>query len=157
MSLDRIFDGVDRDVRAALDRALEGRDLDVEDAVIALRRAGRLPPRARAPWPITCAARRSATGSGYVVNRNINFTNVCVKACRFCAFSRTRRSEEGYFLPIEEIVRRALEARTFGATEVCIQAGLAPGMDAALLRGAGTRHQGAPPPTSTCTRSRRRR
>ena len=49
---------------------------------------------------------------GYVVNRNINFTNVCVKACRFCAFSRTRRSEEGYFLPVEEVVRRALEART---------------------------------------------
>jgi 7,8-didemethyl-8-hydroxy-5-deazariboflavin synthase CofH subunit len=67
---------------------------------------------------------------GYVVNRNVNFTNVCVKACRFCAFSRTQRSEEGYFLPIEEIVRRALEAQTFGATEICIQAGLAPGVDA---------------------------
>jgi FO synthase subunit 2 len=66
----------------------------------------------------------------YVVNRNINFTNVCTKACRFCAFSRTRRSEEGYFLPIEEVVRRAIEAKAFGATEVCIQAGLAPGIDA---------------------------
>jgi FO synthase subunit 2 len=68
----------------------------------------------------------------YVVNRNINFTNVCVKACRFCAFSRTKRSEEGYFLDEEEVVRRAVEAQSLGATEVCLQAGLAPGMDGEL-------------------------
>jgi len=65
----------------------------------------------------------------YVVNRNINFTNVCIKQCGFCAFSRDFREEEGYFLPIEEIVRRAKEARNLGATEVCIQAGLPPDMD----------------------------
>ena len=82
------------------------------------------------PWPTTCARAQVGDEVGYVVNRNVNFTNVCVKACRFCAFSRTRRSEEGYFLPIEEIVRRALEAQAFGATEICIQAGLAPGIDA---------------------------
>ena len=65
----------------------------------------------------------------YVVNRNINFTNVCIKQCGFCAFSRDFREEDGYFLPIEEIVRRAREARELGATEVCVQAGLPPDMD----------------------------
>jgi FO synthase subunit 2 len=65
----------------------------------------------------------------YVINRNINFTNVCIKQCGFCAFSRDFREEEGYFLPIEEIVRRAKEARELGATEVCVQAGLPPDMD----------------------------
>jgi len=66
----------------------------------------------------------------YVVNRNINFTNVCIKQCGFCAFSRDfREEEEGYFLPIEEILRRAKEAYHYGATEVCIQAGLPPDMD----------------------------
>jgi FO synthase subunit 2 len=65
----------------------------------------------------------------YVINRNINFTNVCIKQCGFCAFSRDFREEEGYFLPTEEIVRRAKEARTLGATEVCVQAGLPPDMD----------------------------
>ena len=65
----------------------------------------------------------------YVINRNINFTNVCIKQCGFCAFSRDFREEEGYFLPIDEIVRRAKEARTLGATEVCVQAGLPPDMD----------------------------
>jgi len=70
----------------------------------------------------------------YVVNRNINFTNVCVKRCGFCAFSRSARSTkaEGYVLPVDEIVARALSAKQLGATEVCIQAGLLPKMDAAL-------------------------
>ena len=68
----------------------------------------------------------------YVVNRNINFTNVCVKRCSFCAFSRTYRNNEGYYLPQEEILRRAREAYEFGATEVCVQAGLPPGMDGDL-------------------------
>ncbi|QLH04901.1 7,8-didemethyl-8-hydroxy-5-deazariboflavin synthase subunit CofH [Nitrosopumilus oxyclinae] len=68
----------------------------------------------------------------YVVNRNINFTNVCIKQCGFCAFSRDFREEEGYFLPNEEIVRRAKEAYQLGATEVCIQAGLPPDMEGDL-------------------------
>ncbi|MDH3824946.1 MAG: CofH family radical SAM protein, partial [Nitrosopumilus sp.] len=68
----------------------------------------------------------------YVVNRNINFTNVCIKQCGFCAFSRDFREDEGYFLPTEEIVRRAKEAHQLGATEVCIQAGLPPDMEGDL-------------------------
>jgi 7,8-didemethyl-8-hydroxy-5-deazariboflavin synthase CofH subunit len=68
----------------------------------------------------------------YVVNRNINFTNVCVKRCGFCAFSRGHRAEEGYYLPVEEVVRRAIEAWHLGATEVCIQAGLPPRMKGSL-------------------------
>ena len=63
----------------------------------------------------------------YVVNRNVNFTNVCVKQCGFCAFSRDFREEQGYMLPVTEIVRKAKEAHEMGATEVCIQAGLPPG------------------------------
>lgn len=78
--------------------------------------------------------RRRAAGDlvTYVINRNINFTNVCVKRCGFCAFSRGFLEEEGYILPIEEIVTRAKEAWKLGATEVCIQAGLPPKMDGNL-------------------------
>jgi 7,8-didemethyl-8-hydroxy-5-deazariboflavin synthase CofH subunit len=65
----------------------------------------------------------------YVVNRNINFTNVCVKRCGFCAFSRGHRAEQGYFLPREEVLRRVRQAWELGATEVCIQAGLPPRID----------------------------
>jgi len=76
--------------------------------------------------------RRVGNIVSYVVNRNINFTNVCIKQCGFCAFSRDFREEEGYFLPTEEIVRRAKEAHELGATEVCIQAGLPPDMEGDL-------------------------
>lgn len=68
----------------------------------------------------------------YVINRNINFTNVCIKRCGFCAYSRDFRNDEGYFLPISEVVRRAEEASKLGATEICIQAGLPPQMDGFL-------------------------
>ncbi len=70
--------------------------------------------------------RRNGDRVSYVVNRNINFTNVCVKRCGFCAFSRGHRAEEGYFLPLPEILRRVHEAWDLGATEVCVQAGLGP-------------------------------
>ena len=76
--------------------------------------------------------RRVGDVVSYVVNRNINFTNVCIKQCGFCAFSRDFREEEGYLLPTTEIVRRAKEAQQLGATEVCIQAGLPPDMDGGL-------------------------
>lgn len=137
MTLETIFDAVPVRMRHVLDRALEGRELDVEDAVVLCGARG---ASLHALVAVANHLRREQVGDrvGYVVNRNVNFTNVCVKACRFCAFSRTRRSEEGYLLPVEEIVRRALEAQAFGATEVCIQAGLAPGIDvrfyAAMVR-----------------------
>ncbi len=64
----------------------------------------------------------------YVVNRNINFTNVCFVGCKFCAFSRGPREADAYFLSLEEVARRTLEAREHGATEVCIQGGLPHGL-----------------------------
>jgi FO synthase len=60
----------------------------------------------------------------YVVNRNINFTNVCFVGCKFCAFSRGPREDDAYFLSLEDMGRKATEARSLGATEVCIQGGL---------------------------------
>ena len=60
----------------------------------------------------------------YVVNRNINFTNVCFVGCKFCAFSRGAREADAYFLTLEDVARRTREARERGATEVCVQGGL---------------------------------
>jgi 7,8-didemethyl-8-hydroxy-5-deazariboflavin synthase CofH subunit len=129
MSLSMLFERVERPVRTILERALEGSELEVDEALVLCGARG---PALHALAWVADEVRRRQVGDtvGYVVNRNINFTNVCVKACRFCAFSRTRRSEEGYFLPVEEIVRRAVEARDLGASEICVQAGLAPGVSA---------------------------
>ncbi len=60
----------------------------------------------------------------YVVNRNINFTNVCFVGCKFCAFSRGPRESDTYFLSVEQVAQKAVEAWKMGATEVCIQGGL---------------------------------
>lgn len=60
----------------------------------------------------------------YVVNRNINFTNVCFVGCKFCAFSRGPREADSYFHNLDDMARKAAEAWDLGATEVCIQGGL---------------------------------
>ena len=60
----------------------------------------------------------------YVVNRNINFTNICFVGCKFCAFSRGPREDDTYFLTLEQVGQRTREAWELGATEVCIQGGL---------------------------------
>ena len=114
-----------------LDRSLEGQDLSEEEIVVLFSATGM---DFRAVLSAADYLRQETVGDevSYVVNRNINFTNVCVKRCSFCAFSRTYRSDEGYYLPREEIIRRAREAYSYGATEVCIQAGLLPGMEGDL-------------------------
>jgi FO synthase len=72
------------------------------------------------------AIRRELAGNivTYVVNRNINFTNICFVGCKFCAFSRGPREDDTYFLTLEQVARKAKEAWELGATEVCIQGGL---------------------------------
>lgn len=62
----------------------------------------------------------------YVVNRNINFSNVCYVGCRFCAFAQRDRDADAYRLSVEEVARRAEEAWQAGATEVCLQGGIDP-------------------------------
>jgi len=60
----------------------------------------------------------------YIVNRNINFTNICFVGCKFCAFSRGPREADTYFLTLEQMGEKTREAWELGATEVCIQGGL---------------------------------
>ncbi len=74
--------------------------------------------------------RRDTVGEDitYVVNRNINFTNVCYVGCRFCAFAQRERDADAYRLSVEQVADRAEEAFRDGATEVCMQGGIDPGM-----------------------------
>ena len=127
-SLAAVLDGAAPEVRAILARALDDHELSIDDALALSETRGR---DLQAMTLVADEMRRRQTGDivTFVVNRNVNFTNVCIKHCGFCAFSRDHREEEGYFLPIEEVVRRAREAWDLGATEVCIQAGLPPKLD----------------------------
>src|SRR5256712_1153762 len=129
--IDSLLKNADTVIAAALDRALSGKDISTDDAVALFDSIGL---EMNLTMMVADELRRRTVGDNvtYVVNRNINFTNVCIKQCGFCAFSRGFREEEGYFLPTEEIVKRAQEASSLGATEVCIQAGLPPKMDGNL-------------------------
>ena len=127
-SLTPTLDRVSRDVRAILARVLDGAEVTVPEAETLAVTTGR---DLQALTLVADELRHRHVGDTvtFVVNRNINFTNVCIKHCGFCAFSRDHREEEGYLLPIEEVVRRAREASDLGASEVCIQAGLPPKLD----------------------------
>jgi FO synthase len=76
--------------------------------------------------------RRDTVGEDitYVVNRNINFTNVCYVGCRFCAFAQRERDADAYRLSVEQVADRAEEAWRDGATEVCMQGGIDPKLPA---------------------------
>ncbi len=126
-----ILDHIDPQISTILHRALEGEEISWQDGLQVCQTSG---INFHAVCLVADEMRRRQVGEvvTYVVNRNINFTNVCIKHCTFCAFSREYREEEGYFLPEEEIIRRAQEAVDMGATEVCMQAGLPPKMNGSL-------------------------
>jgi FO synthase len=64
----------------------------------------------------------------FVVNRNINFSNVCYVGCRFCAFAQRERDADAFRLSLDEVASRAVEAAALGATEVCMQGGIDPAL-----------------------------
>ena len=130
-NLESLLKNVDPLISDTLNRALEEKEISPKEAEI-LYNANGLDFHLIGAVADELRKRRVGNKVTYVVNRNINFTNVCIKQCGFCAFSRDFREGEAYFIPTEEIVRRAKEAYDYGATEVCIQAGLPPDMDASL-------------------------
>ncbi len=108
---------------------LTGEELGEEEVTRLLSARGRERERV---FAAADALRREVVGDvvSYVVNRNIQYTNVCYFRCGFCAFSKGKLAENlrgpAYLLPHEEIVRRSIEAWERGATEVCLQGGIHP-------------------------------
>mgnify|MGYP005990939851 FL=1 len=131
INIDSLFKNADPVVSEILNKALSEKEITGKEGLILYQTKG-IDFHLVGLVADELRKRRVGNTVSYVVNRNINFTNVCIKQCGFCAFSRDFREEEGYFLPTEEIVRRAKEAHSLGATEVCIQAGLPPDMEGDL-------------------------
>ena len=131
LNIDSLFKNADPIISEILNNALSEKEISAKEGVELYKTKG---VDFHLVGLVADELRKRRVGNivSYVVNRNINFTNVCIKQCGFCAFSRDFREEESYFLPTEEIVRRAKEAHNLGATEVCIQAGLPPDMEGDL-------------------------
>ncbi|MEO5587888.1 MAG: 5-amino-6-(D-ribitylamino)uracil--L-tyrosine 4-hydroxyphenyl transferase CofH [Novosphingobium sp.] len=112
-----------------LDRAASGNELSSAEIVSLFATRG---AAAQAVVEAADALRRAVNGDEvtYVVNRNINYTNICTHTCSFCAFSKTSSKgglrDKPYNLDLEEIAERARVAVAKGATEVCLQGGIHP-------------------------------
>jgi 7,8-didemethyl-8-hydroxy-5-deazariboflavin synthase CofH subunit len=117
-------------VRAALEKVLERPDGSALSREECLRLASAEGADLIALLVAANELRKALVGDvvTYVVNRNINFTNVCFVGCKFCAFSRGPREADAYFRSFDEVAQKTLEARARGATEVCIQGGLPHGL-----------------------------
>jgi FO synthase len=122
-------ESVSADVRAIVDRCLQGADLQVAEITRLFQARGE-----DFAWVAARAdeLRRQRCGDAvsYIVNRNINYTNVCYFKCQFCAFSKGKHSEDlrgrPYDIGADEIAARSREAWSRGATEVCMQGGIHP-------------------------------
>ncbi len=114
-----------REVAAALARAARGTVLDDAEALLLLETTG-VELEALARTADEVREERVGPLVTYVVNRNINATNICYVGCRFCAFAQRRDDPDAYTLSLEEVADRAQEAWSAGATEVCIQSGIHP-------------------------------
>ena len=114
-----------RDVAAALARASRGVVLDDAEAILLFETTGvELDALTRTADEVR--AERVGDVVTYVVNRNINATNVCYVGCRFCAFAQRRDDPDAYTFSLDEVADRAEEAWREAATEVCIQSGIHP-------------------------------
>ena len=111
------------EVRDCLEAARGGAELSFEQGLLLATAEG---AALDALVAVADALRRETVGDTvtYVVNRNINFTNVCFVGCSFCGFARGAGAADAYSLSVEDVVRKAREAWDLGATEVCIQGGL---------------------------------
>jgi FO synthase len=121
------------DVRECLEAARDGAELTFEQG---LRLATAQGPALDALVAVADALRRETVGETvtYVVNRNINFTNVCFVGCSFCGFGKGPGAPDAYSLSPADVVRKALDAWEKGATEVCIQGGLPRDLDGFFYR-----------------------
>lgn len=128
MNLERLLSAVSPDVAAVLDRALAGLELDAAQAERLLRAEG---PDLHALLRAADWARAQDKGDDitYIVNRNINFTNICYVGCSFCGFARHREDADAFDRTMEEMLEKCRDAVARGATEVCIQGGIHPGKD----------------------------
>ena len=124
-------------VASVLERSLSGKDLTPEEGVLLLQQQDPLVREAIRSAADTLRQQQAGDTVTYVVNRNINYTNICEQHCSFCAFRRDAEQSGAYWLDWGLILEKAADAVQRGATEICMQGGLNP---EAKINGSSLQH-----------------
>ncbi len=114
-------------VDTILNRAIAGNDLTPKEGAILLQQSDRAILSQIQQVSDTLRTQQVGDTVTYVINRNINFTNICEQHCSFCAFRRDAGEDGAFWLDTTQILEKATEAIQRGATEICMQGGLHPG------------------------------
>ena len=117
---------VQQKIKPILEKAIQGQDISPEEALQLLQQHEPKNIAAIRDTADRLCQKTHGSGVTYVVNRNLNFTNICEQHCSFCAFRRDTDTEGAFWLSSEQMLSKVQEAVKLGATEICIQGGLHP-------------------------------
>jgi len=121
----QVFERIQPDIKKILKESLSGQELSTKNALKLLKVTGRDLYALQHIADKICQDKHDNIVT-FIINRNINFTNICIKGCKFCSFSVSKNSKNGFLLSIEEIRDKVIEAKNNNCSEVCIQGGINP-------------------------------
>ncbi|MBD3256511.1 MAG: 7,8-didemethyl-8-hydroxy-5-deazariboflavin synthase subunit CofH [Candidatus Lokiarchaeota archaeon] len=128
MLITDLFDQIKPDIRKILQKSLDSEDINENEALSLLRVTGKEFFALQYVANKLCLERKKNVVT-FVVNRNINFTNICNQRCKFCSFSVPNNADDAFLLSLNEIREKTIEASESGCTELCIQGGINPDLD----------------------------
>ena len=123
-----IFNSIEKEIKVILNKALQNIEISSEEALKLLKVHGKEFFALQFTANEICFEKKEDIIT-FVINRNINFTNVCFQGCKFCSFSLPTNHEDAFCLNLNEIRDRVIEAKTSKCSEVCIQGGINPDLN----------------------------
>jgi FO synthase subunit 2 len=128
MITSQIFNKIKPEIKHILKKALVSEEITTEEALELLKVSGKEFFALQYVADRICSEKKENIVT-FVVNRNINFTNICFQGCKFCSFSLTANDDDAFLLTIDNIREKVIEAKNANCTEVCIQGGINPELD----------------------------
>ena len=128
MITSQIFNNIKPEIKQILKKALDSKEITTKEALELLKVSDKEFFALQYVANQICYEKKENIVT-FVVNRNINFTNICFQGCKFCSFSLTPNDEDAFLLTIDNIREKVIEAKNANCTEVCIQGGINPELD----------------------------
>jgi len=125
MSLKEVCNNIEPEIKNILEKSLNNIDISESEALMLLKTTGKEFLALQSAANQICFEKKRDIVT-FVINRNINFTNICYQKCKFCSFSVSKSHPDSFLLTIDEVEKKVLEASDFNITEVCMQGGINP-------------------------------